>query len=184
MAKLVFSGSLERERIEALSAYAQGLLVSAAEKADIERVTITSTIRTPRAQAEAMYNNIASGRLIRYASAGQKVTNLCLKMLGRKESREATISAMQELIEKLSAQDQKVSRHCVSEEEYAKRNIVDVSQSILYNEASQFMKELAATEAVVKIIQPIGSKIQHEKISYDSSEPAIHIEIVIPEEYR
>jgi hypothetical protein len=184
MAKLVFSGSLERERIEALSAYAQGLLVSAAEKASIERVTVTSTIRTPRAQAEAMYNNIASGRLIRYASAGQKVTNLCLKMLGRKESREATISAMQELIEKLSAQDQRVSRHCVSEEEYAKRNIVDVSQSILYNKASQFMKELAATEAVVKIIQPIGSKIQHEKISYDSSEPAIHIEIVIPEEYR
>lgn len=184
MAKLVFSGSLTQKRIEVLSAYAQGLLTSAAEKAGIERITVTSTIRTPRAQAEAMYNNIASGRLIRYASAGQKVTTLCLKMLGRKESREATISAMQELIEKLSEQSQRVSRHCVSEEEYAKRNIVDVSQSLLYDKAAKFMKELAATEAVVKIIQPVGSKIEHDKISFDSSEPAIHIEIEIPEEYR
>lgn len=184
MARVVFSGSLSQEKIKALSAYAQGLLVSAAEKAGIERITVTSTIRTPRAQAEAMYNNIASGRLIRYASAGQKVIDLCLKMLGRKESREATISAMQELIEKLSAQDQRVSRHCVSEEEYAKRNIVDVSQSLLYDKAAKFMKELADTEAVVKIIQPVGGRIQHDKISFDSSEPAIHIEIEIPEEYR
>ena len=184
MSRVVFSGSLSQDKINALSAYAQGLLVSAAEKAGIERITVTSTIRTPRAQAEAMYNNIASGRLIRYASAGQKVTDLCLKMLGRKESREGTICAMQELIEKLSEQGQRVSRHCVSEEEYAKRNIVDVSQSILYDKAAKFMKELADTEAVVRIIQPVGGRIQHDKISFDPSEPAIHIEIVIPEEYR
>lgn len=173
-----------RESIEALSPYTKGLLTGVAEELGLERITVTSTIRTPRAQAEAMYNNIASGRLIRYASAGQKVTNLCLKMLGRKESREATISAMQELIEKLSEQGQRVSRHCVSEEEYAKRNIVDVSKSLLYDKAAKFMKELTDTEAVVRIIQPVGGRIQHDKISYDSSEPAIHIEIVIPEEYR
>lgn len=184
MARLVFSGSLEQERIEALSAYAQGLLISAAEKAGIDRICVTSTIRPPRVQAEAMYNNIASGRYIRYRAAGQKVTDLCVRMLGKLAPREETINQMTALIEELSEKGQRVSRHCVSEEEYAKCNIVDISRSILYGEAKKFMDILASTDEVVKIIQPIGSKIVGKKISFDANEPAIHIEINIPEEYR
>lgn len=184
MARLVFSGSLECEKREALSAYAQGVLTGIAESAGIEKLMVTSTIRTPRSQAEAMYNNIASGRYIRYRKAGQEVTNLCKRMIDNKESREKTIDAMVSLIDKLSESGERVSRHCVSAEVYAKCNIVDVARSMTDFQAELFMRKLAEVEDVVKIIQPISSRIGGDKISWDDSEPAIHIEIDIPEEYR
>lgn len=186
MAKVVFSGALSSDKIEVLSAYAQGLLTGVAEEVGLERITVTSTIRTPRAQAEAMYNNIASGRLIRYKEAGQKVTDLCIKMLGKLESKEKTISEMTKMIEELSEQDKRVSLHCVSAEEYAKCNIVDISASLVYDKAVRLLTKLAEREDVVQIIQPVTSKadINKGKVSFDAAEPAIHIEINIPEKYR
>lgn len=180
MARLVFSGSLEPERREALSAFAHDLLVSAAEKVGLERITVNSTIRPPRVQAEAMYNNIASGRYIRYREPGQKVTDLCVKMLGQSAPREETIDKMTALIEELSEQGKRVSRHCVSAEEYAKCNIVDIARSMTYDQAIKLMRILADTTEVQAIIQPITSQVKNEKISFDAAEPAIHIEINIP----
>lgn len=184
MAEVVFSGALEREKREALSAFAQGVLTGAAERSGIERIIITSTIRTPEAQAEAMYNNIASGRYIRYKKAGQQVTDLCVKMLGKQASRAETIAQMTALIEKLSENGERVSRHCVSREEYAKRNIVDISKSQVYDKAIRLIKELASMDCVATIIQPLTSRIDSDKVSFDDAEPAIHIEIDIPEKYR
>ena len=158
MARLVFSGSLEPTQIEVLSAYAQGVLTGIAESAGIERLMITSTIRTPRSQAEAMYNNIASGRYIRYRKAGQEVTNLCKRMIDKKEPREKIINSMVSLIDKLSESGERVSRHCVSAEVYAKCNIVDVARSMTDFQAELFMQKLAEVGDVVKIIQPISYK--------------------------
>lgn len=186
MATVVFSGALGSDKIKVLSAYAQGVLTGVAEEVGLERITVTSTIRTPRAQAEAMYKNIASGRLIRYKEAGRKVTELCLSMLGKLESKEKTISAMTALIEKLSEQGKRVSRHCVSVEEYAKCNIVDISSSLLHDQTVRLLKKLAERDDVETIIQPITGKtdVLGDKVSFDPAEPAIHIEINIPKEYR
>lgn len=184
MAEVVFSGALEREKREALSAFAQGVLTGAAARAGIERITVTSTIRTPEAQAEAMYNNIASGRYIRYKKAGQQVTDLCVRLLGKQASRNETIAQMTALIEDLSENGERVSKHCVSREEYAKRNIVDISKSLVYDKAIRFIKDLASMECVTTIIQSITSRIDLDKVSFDDAEPAIHIEIDIPEKYR
>lgn len=184
MATLVFSGALEEERRRALSKYAQEVLLAAADKAGIERVFVTSTIRPPRVQAEAMYKNISSGRIVRYRKPGQKVTELCIKLLGQLATREETLEKMTTLIEELSEKGQRVSRHCVSEGEYSRCNIVDVSSSILHDKARLFIKHLAEHKDVGRIIQPIGSKIAYNKVSFDAAEPAIHIEINIPEEHR
>lgn len=184
MAELVFSGALEREKREALSAYAQGVLTGAAERAGIERLTVTSTIRTPEAQAEAMYNNIASGRYIRYKKAGQQVTDLCVKMLGKQASKAEIVAKMTACIEELSEKGERVSRHCVSREEYAKCNIVDVSKSLVYDKAIRFIKELSQMDVVTSIIQSMTSSISIDKVLFDNAEPAIHIEIEIPEKHR
>jgi hypothetical protein len=184
MAKLVFSGALGRESIEALSPYTKGLLTGVAEELGLERITVTSTIRSTRAQAEAMYNNIASGRYIRYRKAGQAVTDLCVRMLGKQESREKTIEAMQALIEELSEKGERVSRHCVSDEEYAKCNIVDIAKTMTYDQAIRLFRVLLDRECVTKIIQPITSSVKIEGLSFDSAEPAIHIEVNIPKQYQ
>ncbi len=43
----------------------------------MKKIYITSTLRTPEEQARAMYNNIANGRVIRYAAPGAEVTRIC-----------------------------------------------------------------------------------------------------------
>lgn len=184
MAKLVFSGALGHKSIEALSPYAQGLLTGVAEELGLERITVTSTIRSTRAQAEAMYNNIASGRYIRYRKAGQEVTDLCVRMLGKQEPRDKTIDAMVALIEELSEKGERVSRHCVSDEEYAKCNIVDIAKTMTSDQAIRLFRALLDRESVGNIIQPITSSVKMEGLSFDSVEPGIHIEINIPEKYR
>lgn len=184
MAKLVFSGSLSPHEVGMLSAYAQGLLTGAAERASLERIIVTSTIRTPRSQAEAMYRNIASGRYIRYKKAGQQVTDLCVRMLAKNAPKEETIAKMEALIEGLAEKGEKVSLHCVSEEQYAQRNIVDISRSMAFGEAERLLKQLSELDAVERIIQPIASTFNIAKVSFDSAEAAIHIEISIPEKYR
>ena len=64
--------------------------------------------------------------------------------------------------------------------EYVKR-VVEA-----YDKALRLITKWAERENVVKIIQPVTSKadINKGKISFDAAEPAVHIEINIPEEYR
>lgn len=180
MAKIIFS-NLAPEKEAVVKQDTLRILESAADKAGIERVYITSTLRTPEEQAAAMYKNISSGRIIRYKEPGRKVTQLCLDMLGKSASKADTLKAMSELISELSEQGQRVSLHCVSGEVYATRQILDVSRSIIYAQAVKFIKALAEDERVKRIIQPITSSALNDimGVSYDSDEPAIHIEIEI-----
>ncbi len=178
MAKIIFS-NLAPEKEAVVRQDTLLILNGAADKAGIERLYITSTIRTPDEQAAAIYKNISSGRIIRYKEPGRKVTQLCLDMLGKSAPKADTIKAMAELISELSEQRQRVSLHCVSEEVYATRQILDVSSSLLFDKAVKFIRALAEDERVKRIIQPITSSALDsiEGVNYDSDEPAIHIEI-------
>lgn len=150
------------------------VLTSVGEKVGLSEVVVTSTLRTPLAQAEAMLTNIEHNRLIRYKWAGEQVNDLARTMRGQKAKREEIIEAMVAKIEELAKSGNRVSKHCVAEEEYDKCNIIDVSYlAMAEDKREDFLKAMIARKEVAKVIQPISRQLQ----GYDGGEPALHFEI-------
>ncbi|CAA7197358.1 glycoside hydrolase family 24 protein [Chryseobacterium potabilaquae] len=170
-----FDGNIEEERRKVVSEKTKNILKKAAKSSGNKKVVITSTIRSPRKQAEAMYNNEKNGKHIKYATPGRQVLDIYnqTKSFGR----EKTINAMIEKIVELSKQGKRVSLHCVAESEYAKLNIIDVSYIKGLTDYKKFILDVANDSSVFKIIHPIKSIGTSGKINYDEGEPAIHIEI-------
>lgn len=150
------------------------VLTDVGKKVGLEEVVVTSTLRTPLAQAEAMLSNIEQNRLIRYKWAGEEVNNLARSLRGKKVERKLIIEAMVAKIKELSKSGNRVSKHCVAEEEYDKCNIIDVSYlSMAEDKREDFLKAMIARKEVAKVIQPISRQLQ----GYDAGEPAMHFEI-------
>lgn len=152
------------------------VLTEAAEAVGLDSITVTSTQRPPRAQAEAMLTNIEHNRHIRYKWAGQQVCDLARTMRGRKEAREDIIEAMTAKIEELSAMGDKyrVSNHCVSDAEFEKCNVIDVSyRDMPEDKQIPFLSQMVAKPEVAKVIQPLTREIA----GFDMDEPAFHFEI-------
>ena len=150
------------------------VLTEVGEKVGLEDVVVTSTIRTPRAQAEAMLTNIENNKVVRYKWAGEEVNKLARQMRGQKVERKKIIEAMVAKIKELSKSGSRVSKHCVAEEEYDKCNIIDVSYlAMAEDKREDFLKAMIARKEVVKVIQPISRQLQ----GYDAGEPALHFEI-------
>ena len=150
------------------------VLTEVGEKVGLEEVVVTSTLRTPLAQAEAMLSNIEQNRLIRYKWAGEEVNKLARQMRGQKVERKKIIEAMVAKIKELSKSGNRVSKHCVAEEEYDKCNIIDVSYlAMAEDKREDFLKAMIARKEVAKVIQPISRQLQ----GYDAGEPAMHFEI-------
>ena len=150
------------------------VLTEVGEKVGLEEVVVTSTIRTPRAQAEAMLTNIENNRVVRYKWAGEEVNKLARQMRGQKADRKDIIKAMVAKIKELAKSGNRVSKHCVAEEEYDKCNIIDVSYlAMAEDKREDFLKAMIARKEVAKVIQPISKKLQ----GYDGGEPAMHFEI-------
>lgn len=150
------------------------VLTEAAEAVGLESVTVTSTQRPPRAQAEAMLTNIENNRNIRYKWAGQQVIDLARRMRRDKEARVDIIAAMTAKIEELSAQGHRVSKHCVSDAEYEECNVIDVSyRDMPEDKQLLFLGQMVSKPEVVKVIQPLTREIA----GFDMGEPALHFEI-------
>lgn len=150
------------------------VLTEVGEKVGLEEVVVTSTLRTPLAQAEAMLTNIENNRVIRYKWAGEEVNKLARQMRGQKVERKDIVEAMVAKIKDLAKSGNRVSKHCVAEEEYDKCNIIDVSyQSMAEDKREDFLKAMIARKEVAKVIQPISKQLQ----GYDGGEPAMHFEI-------
>lgn len=150
------------------------VLTEAAEAVGLDSVTVTSTQRPPRAQAEAMLTNIENNRNIRYKWAGQQVCDLARQMRGRKEPREDIIEAMTAKIEQLAAQGLRVSKHCVSDAEYEECNVIDVSyRDMPEDKQLLFLGQMVAKPEVIKVIQPLTRDVA----GFDMGEPALHFEI-------
>lgn len=150
------------------------VLTEAAEAVGLDSVTVTSTQRPPRAQAEAMLTNIEHNRHIRYKWAGQQVCDLARTMRGRKEAREDIIEAMTAKIEQLAAQGKRVSKHCVSDAEFEECNVIDVSyRDMSEDKQVPFLRQMVAKPEVIKVIQPLTRDIA----GFDMGEPALHFEI-------
>lgn len=140
----------------------------------LESVTVTSTQRPPRQQAEAMLTNIEQNHNIRYKWAGQQVIDLARRMRRDKEARVDIIAAMTAKIEELSAQGHRVSKHCVSDAEFEECNVIDVSyRDMPEDKQIPFLSQMVAKPEVAKVIQPLTREIA----GFDMGEPALHFEI-------
>lgn len=150
------------------------VLTEAGIAVGLESVTVTSTQRPPRQQAEAMLTNIEQNHNIRYKWAGQQVVDLARTMRRNKETRVDIIAAMTAKIEQLSEQGYRVSKHCVSDAEYEACNVIDVSyRDMPEDKQIPFLSQMVAKPEVVKVIQPLTREIA----GFDMGEPALHFEI-------
>ena len=150
------------------------VLTEAGIAVGLESVTVTSTQRPPRQQAEAMLTNIEQNHNIRYKWAGQQVVDLARTMRRNKEARVDIIAAMTAKIEQLSEQGYRVSKHCVSDAEYKECNVIDVSyRDMPEDKQIAFLEQMVAKPEVVKVIQPLTRDIA----GFDMGEPALHFEI-------
>lgn len=175
MAKVVFAPNLTDDDTSVVSHLTLKILSECADKSNNPTITITSTLRTPYRQALAMYNNLANEINIRYAWAGQQVISVYQQLSAQNMPKTYIVEKMTNKIEELSKNGYRVSKHCVSLEEYAKLNIIDISKNI--PNPRDMARELAKLDYVEKIITPIQSNYDSGKISYDKAEPAIHIEV-------
>ena len=119
-----FNGVKEQARQVIVSQKTKNVLAYLAKEANMNRLFITSTIRSPRAQAEAMYI-----KATRYAGPGEAVKQVKADCIAKGLGKEATIQKMVEKIVEFQNKGQRVSKHCVSEEQYRKNNIIDLGMN-------------------------------------------------------
>ena len=173
--KIIFSSNLNERRKKIVSLKTLKLLEETGIKSDNDMIIITSTIRYPQQQAEAMYSNLSRGKRIRYKRPGMLVTEIYDNYKVKGANKEEIVNAMTKKIEQLSEQNQRVSLHCVSENVYMKCNVLDISTNM--NNTKDFINLLAKNTSVIKIIHPIKGISNSSKVMFDTGEGAIHVEI-------
>jgi hypothetical protein len=174
--KLSFNTSLPSEDRDVVSKKSREMLIASAERSNNNEVVITSTIRRPQRQAQIMYDNLENGVTIRYKEPGREVINVYRAQKDKGAAREDIIRKMEAKIIELGMKGSRVSLHCVTEEQYGQLNVIDISFRNFKN-PRDFVKELIKFEDLKKVITPFSSDYDSKKVSVDSSEPAIHIEI-------
>lgn len=145
-----------------LSEYSLNLLRNL--KGDYEKIVITSTRRSPEEQANIMLQNIKNtgvdAQLKLYANPGDAV----IRAYNPKCSDAENLAAM--IAEIYNQGPRKISKHCLSAEEYRKLNVIDISRRQMKN-PSAFIIELKNT---------VPNIIYHDE-TYNK---CIHIEIPQP----
>ncbi|MDY1039333.1 muramidase family protein [Lelliottia sp. CFBP8978] len=144
----------------------------------VHKIMITSTLRSVEKQVNAMYGNMQGkgidSQLAYYAKAGREVIKAAIDAGGNDHSKTAAVkAAMTEKVIQLQSEGRLVSRHCVSEEMYAKRNVFDISKNLSSKRSvllafDKALTEYAANNDGFKYISPF----------LHSGEPAFHVEIV------
>lgn len=147
------------------------------KSAGVHKIMITSTLRSVEKQVNAMYDNMQSqgidSQLAYYARPGREVIKAAIDAGGNDRSKMAAVkAAMTEKVLQLQSEDRLVSRHCVSEEMYAKRNVFDISQhlskkKIILLAFDKALSDYADKNDGFKYISPF---LHH-------GEPAFHVEI-------
>jgi hypothetical protein len=174
---VLFASTLEEERRRVLSNRSIELLERVAKEIEQNSLTVTSTIRFPRNQAVAMYNNLENGRNIRYAQPGRDVVAVYHQSKRDKLSREETINKMVKKIEELARNGQRVSLHCVPVDEYNRLNVIDVSYLSNDADTQKFLNALSEESNVVRVLHGKENMRNASKIQFLASEPCVHIEI-------
>ncbi|PVZ79334.1 hypothetical protein C9426_33975 [Serratia sp. S1B] len=147
------------------------------KSANIHKVTISSTIRTPQRQVDAMYDNMRSkgiqSQLDYYGAYGREVILAAIDAGGNDPRKVIEVkTAMLNKVIAIQNNGGIVSRHCVSEQMYATRNVIDISKRFSSRRSvllalDKALKSYSRTHEGFKYISPF----QH------SGEAAFHVEI-------
>lgn len=147
------------------------------KSAGIHKIKITSTLRSVEKQVNAMYHNMRTkgidSQLSYYARAGREVIKAAIDAGGNDPDKVSIVKqAMSDKVIELQVQGRLVSRHCVSKEMYAKRNVFDISKHISKKQSvllafDKALSKYASENEGFKYISPF----------VHSGEPAFHVEI-------
>jgi len=167
------------ENLQSLvSAHSIDVIKGIMKSAGVHKITITSTLRTPEEQVEAMYNNMCNkgvqSQLDYYAAAGREVVQAGIAVGGIDKSKENQVKkAMIDKVNSLQKDGRLVSKHCVSLESYAQRNVFDISKRLL-----PVTLQRAFDKAITKYAKDNPSKMKYISPFENRGEPAFHVEIV------
>ena len=135
-----------------VSALSRSIIISAMAEAELTVVYVTSTVRSPEAQANAMYNNQRNGNRITYKEAGTNV--------------QECYPNKQKMIDKIyELGPYNVSHHCGTPETLKKINVIDISWQRVPVD-----KRRAFHNALLKRVNILLDQ-------FNSKDPAFHIEI-------
>ncbi|WP_075183679.1 LysM peptidoglycan-binding domain-containing protein [Pantoea sp. 1.19] len=148
------------------------------KSAGVHRIMITSTLRTAEKQVDAMYINMKNkgiqSQLDYYAVAGREVVHAAIAVGGIDKSKESQVKkAMIDKVKSLQKDGRLVSKHCVSLESYAQRNVFDISKNLL-----PAALQRAFDQAIKKYAKDNPRKIKYISPFENRGEPAFHVEIV------
>ncbi|AXU96658.1 hypothetical protein CI789_16395 [Erwinia persicina] len=167
------------ENLQSLvSAHSIDVIKGIMKSAGVHKITITSTLRTPEEQVEAMYNNMCNkgvqSQLDYYAAAGREVVQAGIAVGGIDKSKENQVKkAMVDKVNSLQKEGRLVSKHCVSLESYAQRNVFDISKRLL-----PFTLQRAFDKAITKYVKDNPGEMKYISPFDNRGEPAFHVEIV------
>jgi len=167
------------ENLQSLvSAHSIDVIKGIMKSAGVHKITITSTLRTPEEQVEAMYNNMCNkgvqSQLDYYAAAGREVVQAGIAVGGIDKSKENQVKkAMVDKVNSLQKEGRLVSKHCVSLESYAQRNVFDISKRLL-----PVTLQRAFDKAITKYVKDNPGGMKYISPFDNRGEPAFHVEIV------
>lgn len=145
-----------------------GVIATSMSKANVNTVNVTSTHRSPKQDAAAMYTNaakpngIADGHRL-YGANGDKIVDTYAAARGAGLNREQTIDRMTATIIQIGPT--KVSHHAF---EPAVLNVIDISNSALGSQARSFNAALLSNSEVHPMFSPY---------TLGHRDPAFHLEI-------
>ena len=162
------------QRTNVVTEKSKNILRELASQYGMKTIYITSTLRTPEEQASAMYNNIAAGKVIGYAPPGAEVTRICQSGIKKGLGKNQILKNMVSKILEYDKKGQRVSKHCVSFDTYAKKNIIDLgvnSNGFTTNAQKKRFQEICDAALKQGKLSSFISPLR------DKAEPAFHLEI-------
>ena len=175
---IIFSSKIPEDLKNIVSNKSLDIMKEIMKSSGVHKITITSTLRTVQKQVVAMYDNMRSkgiqSQLDYYAAPGREVVQTGVDAGGTDKNKESVvIKAMMDKVESLQKDGRLVSKHCVSLEEYALRNVFDISKTSMPAKLQR-----AFDKALTKYAEDNPDKMKYISPLKTHGEPAFHVEIV------
>ncbi|EGT5658848.1 LysM peptidoglycan-binding domain-containing protein [Citrobacter braakii] len=175
---IIFSSKIPEDLKNIVSNKSLDIMKEIMKSSGVHKITITSTLRTVQKQVVAMYDNMRSkgiqSQLDYYAAPGREVVQTGVDAGGTDKNKESVVKkAMMDKVESLQKDGRLVSKHCVSLEEYALRNVFDISKTSMPAKLQR-----AFDKALTKYAEDNPDKMKYINPLKTHGEPAFHVEIV------
>ncbi|EMQ1492190.1 LysM peptidoglycan-binding domain-containing protein [Enterobacter kobei] len=175
---IIFSSKIPEDLKNIVSNQSLDIMKEIMKSSGVHKITITSTLRTVQKQVVAMYDNMRSkgiqSQLDYYAAPGREVVQTGIDAGGTDKNKESVVKkAMMDKVESLQKDGRLVSKHCVSLEEYALRNVFDISKTSMPAKLQR-----AFDKALTKYAEDNPDKMKYISPLKTHGEPAFHVEIV------